>query len=709
MPHSAEPAERADAPAAPASDAEAPWRVFPRALGLELVYAEPPAGRRFEDLPDPFVSLGERGRFSRSLAARIVGPNGSGVREVALKMQSDEYPVGSLPNWSNVDVDAQWDEQYAAVRAAAERAVAPEVVDVLPLPSNGGPPQLPPILFCKLRRAFFAAPCPVCGETLHVCRDNALLEANRLPRYDGSLERFLYCARCSASADHRFYTLILGDPALRERAPVGEQTELFRALDKLARAGGPLPCYGCSNVPTCYPAGADGDALRYLTPLSFYDFRCFASERLDMHYDDFVASLGGDRGGGGSDSGRAHTAYLFEHDPRGRLPLEILRLKLIAFTQVVARVLELHRHTQRPHLGLAPENIMVRLGEPAPGLPAAYRYSLRLLGIATFLPRKFEGLDATGLVVPLLMAAPFRDSTFASTLLAPGAGAQEGSLTIAAVSRDERGQPVVDGELRSNAFDVRTLTPKDAVHITVRQGRPLPLTMELLANPTRIEAECIRVRSAGLRADEAQSRQLEALAGQAAVRAAFTVYPCLHVPCDIESLGILLMTTLAANAVQRPPIVASVARALAQQLLELQRGRADGGTDDLARIARDLVQRQPGDSPLAPRNLFHDPHRFPEEAAPALEPYWHAAIILALRALTRAPGFGFCRAHDDFDPTHPEGPANHFLSELEMLGHLIDEELFLIQGKRREITAAVARVRQLLRDASADPAGGSAR
>jgi len=700
--------QQADGAAAASVDGPRSWEAFPPGLRLELVYATPPPGRRYEDLAEPFVSLGDRGRFSRALAARVSGPIGGEVRALALKMQSDDYPIGSLPGWSNADVDAQWDEQYALVRAAAATGAAPAVVDVLPAGIDGGVPRLPPTLFCKLRRAFFAAPCPLCGGELHVCRDDTLLEANGLPRYDGSLERFLYCSACSGKPDHRFYTLMLADPNLRQRAPVGEQTDLFRALGRLAREGGALPCHGCSNEPTCYPAGGGGDAVRYLTPLSFYDFRCSAAERLDLHYDELIAAIGGKDGVIAPSEGqrRAHTRhFLFEHDPRGRLLLEILRLKLLAFTQVVAAVSALHRATRRPHLSLSPENIMVRLDPPGYGLPVLYRFAIRLLGIGTNLHRTLEGLDDTRLAVPLLIAPAFRDNTFASSLLAASAAAQEGTLVISALSKGEREETIIEGELRSDAFDVSALTPKDALHINVRQGRPLPVTVELLANPTRVDAAVVRLRSAAVRADATQLGQLEALVGQGPVRAAFAVYPCLHVPCDIESLGILLFTTLAANSEQGPAAVGKAARALGKWLVEYQQSHPAIGEEELAGVARAELQRAGSEGPWALRHLLHDPKRFPEQPSGSLEGYWRAALVLALRALTRAPGFGFCRAHDDFDPLHPDGPADHLLSELAILAHSIDEELLVLQGRRREIGEAIRRVRQRLAGGPTDAPG----
>src|ERR1051326_1686402 len=280
----------------PAVGATEAWSAFPPGTRLELVTVESGEGRSHEDFVDPFVSLGERSRFSRTLLARVAGPNGETVRELALKIQSDDYPVAELPDWSNPDVDEQWREQYALWTEAAAVGAAPTVVDVLPTAPDGGAPLLPPTLYCKKQRAFFTTPCPECGAPLATCRDGALLEQQGLPRYDRSLERFLYCPRCrDEGREARFYSMILADPTLRKRAPVGEQSDLYVALAHLARAGGPLPCAGCANVPACYPTepSAPSEALRLLTPLSFYDYRCLPLERLHLHYAEFSALLGG--------------------------------------------------------------------------------------------------------------------------------------------------------------------------------------------------------------------------------------------------------------------------------------------------------------------------------------------------------------------------------------------------------------------------------
>jgi hypothetical protein len=675
------------------------WDAFPSRTRLELVAAEPEAGRLSEDLVDPFVSLGNRGRFSRTLAARVAGPQGGTVRELALKIQSDDYPIAELPGWSNPDVDAQWREQYVLWNQAAAGGAAPALVDVLPTAADGGATLLPPTLYCKKRRAFFTTPCPQCGAALETCRDDALLDRHGLPTYARSLERFLHCPRCrDEGRKSKFYSMILTDPTLRSRAPVGEQSDLYVALARLAREGGPIPCAGCANVPACYPSDerAAGEVLRLLTPLSFYDYRCLPLERLHFHYDEFAARLGGRRDGADrapSTGTRRLRRYLFEDDPRGKLPLEILRLKLSLFTQLVTAVSTLHRSTGLPHLGLSPENVMVELQAAPTGLPQFYGFRTRLLGIGTA-RRRLAGSSPAELAVPLLEPPPVRDAAFAVAIRPEAKSVHAGVFAPASTSAAPGDLLSVAGQLTSDAFDLRTLSPKDAVEVTIRQGRPLPLSLEFLANPTPDGPNRATLRSAPFRAEPALAQQLRSLIGQQPLRATFVVHPCLHAPYDLQSLGLMLFTTLVVNERQPTPVVVETARSLADGIAQFRRQHPDAQPEQVAEFASRQLRQAEAGGPFDPRQMFDRP---PAEGVGGLGPFWHAALVFGLRALSQAPGFGFCRGQDDFDPAHPEGPADHLLAELQILGHNIDAELLGMQGKRQEIAEAIDGVREELR------------
>lgn len=706
-------AAAAPAEAPPArSAAETLRRPFPGGIRFELVTAEPDSGRTRADLVEPFVTLGDRGRFSRTLLAHVVGPDGRPIRELALKVQRDDYPVTDLPGWSNADIDTHWQEQYRLWQVAAANEAAPAPVSVLPEPEEGGAPCLPPTLYCKERDAFFTAPCPDCGAALLTCRDDGLLEKHGLPRYDGSLERFLYCTACvDAGRAPRFYALILADPALRTRAPVAEQTDLYVAFGRLAREGGPLPCAGCANVPSCYPEGgsAAADVTRLLTPVSFYDYRCLPLERFALHYDEFAALLGGRAGTGpwpeSQPQAAAQRRYLFQDDPRGKLPLEILRLKLALFTQLVSAVGNLHSATGLPHLALAPENVMVDVSTAGAGLPAFYNFRTRLVGIGGCRRRRFDGLDSAALAVPALEPAPVRDATFAAPLLAVDRPVVGGRVAFTGLTPAGEGRIVLEADLASAEFDVQALRPKDAVHVIVRQGRPVPLAVEFLANPTQAGAGSVPLRSTPVVVEEGSAHRLQSLVGQEPVRASLVIHPCLHAPCDLQSLGVFLFTTLLANQTQGPPAVATAARQLSADIAQFAQAHVAAGAEEINEYTIGKLREAEAAGWLAEGQMLDAPdERGGWEGT--LGSFWHAAMLLGLRALTQTPGFGFCRGHDDFDPAHPEGPVDHLRAELDILGHSIDAELLAMHGKRREITEAVARVRARLSGAGEGAHGG---
>ncbi len=697
--------------AAATPEAGARWRAFPDNLRLRVL----PAGAGTSgssDLAEPFSPLAERGRFSRVLAAAIVGPKGEVVRDLALKLQSDEYPATNLPDWTNEDVDRQWATQYERVCRAAAAGAAPAVIDVFPPAGDGGAAEFPAMLYCKKTREFFAAPCPLCGCGLRVCRDSALLEASGLPRYDRSLARFLYCQACRERPEHRFYTLLLDDPALRSTAPVGEQADLYAALGDLAREGGPLPCHGCEHQPTCHPSGAEGDAVRYLTPLSFYDFRCYATERFDLHYSELIRFVGGaavpDVGGSPAAALTARRRFLFQGDPRGRLPLEVLRVKIAVFSQAVAAVRQLHASTGLPHLAVSAENLMVRLSETGRSLPSLYGIETRLLGVGTLRERIFEGLDATRLEVPSLVPPPVREASWASSLFVRAGGAHEGELRIQSVRDDPTdGRMSIEAELSAESYAFDEVSPKDVIHVKVRQARPVPLSFEFIGHPLGRGDDRVRLRSVSVQAAASQKRSLMDLGDQTTIRATFLAYPCLHVPCDIESLGLLLFTTLVANSARGPAAISRAARGLCDRVFAFAEEHPEAEADALAEIAAEAVARAQEEGWLSPRNLYDNPETFPIEAEGNLSPHWRAALVLGLRALTRTPGFGFCRAHDDFETAHPEGPADHFLAELEILQEAIDDELLQMQGRRREMAEAVRRMRGRVRPGAAPRRSGA--
>src|SRR3990172_5425998 len=114
---------------------------------LRLALADPSSGRERADLVDPFLALGDRGPFSRTRLGAVVGPQGTPVLEVAVKLQSDDYPLLSEgAGITNAHVERSWQHEAQLVDRV------PPVGSGLPVPVEvlgrrpGEPGVLPPTI-----------------------------------------------------------------------------------------------------------------------------------------------------------------------------------------------------------------------------------------------------------------------------------------------------------------------------------------------------------------------------------------------------------------------------------------------------------------------------------------------------------------------------------------------------------------------------------
>ena len=99
---------------------------------LRLVAAEPPAGMEPEALADPFVTVGDRGGFSRVLLADVVGVGDAPLLRLVVKLQSDEYPfTPEGAGVTNPDVEAAWRREADVLARCAPAAGIPAPIEVL--------------------------------------------------------------------------------------------------------------------------------------------------------------------------------------------------------------------------------------------------------------------------------------------------------------------------------------------------------------------------------------------------------------------------------------------------------------------------------------------------------------------------------------------------------------------------------------------------
>jgi len=364
----------------------------------------------------PFATLGQNGRYARVLLARVASADGVPFRYLALKVQRDRYDVetdrGNV--LSNVEIAELWEEEHLnlkLLRGDPEGAAAELLGGDTPLR------VLPPATFCRKREVFFQPPCPSCGKVLRDCEDDGLLTRRGLPRYSESNIRYLHCPAClRTSPDGPLYRLRIEEKERRQG--VKDSRALIADWKTLALSGpnggqGPgteteFPCRGCPHAGECYGAAAPQAqagagtlmAVDRLTALSAYDFRVIPIEVLRLRYDEFVDCLGGigwddflgEHRGGREDI--PERIFLADLRPRmeradrylfsgcgGLEALEVFRLKLALFTQLVRRVRRFHELTGKAHLDLKPENAMVDVPPVPAELPILWNFRVKLIDL----------------------------------------------------------------------------------------------------------------------------------------------------------------------------------------------------------------------------------------------------------------------------------------------------------------------------------------
>jgi hypothetical protein len=669
---------------------------------LRLVAAEPPPGMEPEALADPFVTVGDRGGFSRVLLADVVGVGETPLLRLVVKLQGDEYPfTPEGAGVTNPDVEAAWTrEADVLARCASAAAGIPAPVEVLDR-HPGEPALLPPTLYCKRRRAFFTAPCPTCGTPLADLRDDRVLESLGLPRRDRSLARFLACATCGTG---RLWTLFR-EPDAAPSAAVGDAQDLFRAFAPLARRpGSALPCQGCEHVPTCYPEAGAGESQRLLTPVSFYESRAIALPFVHLRWDEAMQMAGGasptvvaERAT--TEPGRAReierlvprlatqAAHLFAHDVAGKLGLEVLRVKLALFAQLCRTTAALHRYTRAPHLGLTPTRVLVTIDPETSGLPWLWRLGVRLAGLgnarARALPAGADALPVTPYDRPLLV-----DPIYAPPLLRETALADvPGVATPIAITPAGDGGVVLEMTLDADAVDLAGITRNDVIDVSIVQARP-PLSLKLVAVRAGPSERGLRLRTLPFAADASLRDVLTQLRGTPLPRARFAAHPCLHVPVDVHALGMLLLVGLLGHASRSAAAVGAAVHEVRQRLLHRARSLGDDAGDALATEA---VAALAGDA-FAKSHLFADPEAHGAAAGALSDALWIDALLIGMRAVTWLRGFGICRDAADFDPQHPEVKTEYLLELVESLLRRIDAALLGLPGRDAEVRAALARI-----------------
>lgn len=678
-----------------------------------------PSGLRFEPLlaedrtGSPFLTLSDSGRFTDVLLGRIALGDRT-VRLLAVKLQKSAYRSGApggLPAIANPQVDELWSRKRATLLAQDGSTGTAGIFDL-----GDESARQRPVTFCTTTRKYFHAFCPETLELLEDCRDDSLLRDCGLEPYSESDVRYLYpppSASEDSAGPRTFYTIsLLEERNIREDVRVRRRAELYDDWADLLREGVPedkrtrleaiFPCATCERSEECYPEDSgEGKYRERLVPLSYHEFHVLPCELMQLHIDEFGDLVGGadwnvlkrqaleTTGSAGRERALGEVEAALRSSPRwlhlgeDLLPLEVLRLKLAAFSQLCRGLRAHYARSGKPHLGLHPGSVMVSLPQSSPDLPALWSFQVKLVDSTGW--TTLRGVEREN--GPKDFPVPLLDGPlpYVSPSMWESSPGKEEPLNVTIDARDgNEKETVLHGKAISGRTRFRGYQPKDAVRL-VPAAQPGGLDVPCLWGVIDgIEANSFRFSASG-------SGVLEGLEPPLSFGANGALFRRPHLPCDIYSLGMILFRLLLVNDERD---LFAVDDGLKKVLDRLSLSFPEGGP----RHEREKLESRVHIEIEAAGDLFDRTHllhsrSLRERGAVAIpQRIWVDLITFGIRLTSFISGFSYCAHHGDYPGEHPETVLDEILVDLDALSRRVHVELFDRSRRDREVSLACRRL-----------------
>lgn len=224
----------------------------------------------------PFKLLDSNDPLAHTFRGAFVTDYGSTIKEVDLLIQRDttEWPHEYENSLTNSMVDQYW-QQATTIRQTKgpehSMLLASQLDKQLHLQAFAS------LFYCRKREIFFEPPCPECGKTLQLCKDDDLLLGARLPSYSKTLRRYLHCPSCLQNDNHQIYYTL--EKEVNDPPTVHDCNQLIDEFSKINFDTGTktsLPCLTCQNHELCF--GSKRSAYNTIFVLSFYPFYMLIKE-----------------------------------------------------------------------------------------------------------------------------------------------------------------------------------------------------------------------------------------------------------------------------------------------------------------------------------------------------------------------------------------------------------------------------------------------
>jgi len=361
-------------------------------VGLALTSIDPAP----TDGPALFNILYDSDPLTRVVDAQFVTDSGCALKRVFLLLQKDRYHLEDDGIWplTNTDIDDAWQRAFAIHADGAQNGS--RILLAAQIGDNCHYNTFSPLFYCKNKHKFFHPPCPLCGQTLSLCRDDVLLRLSGLRPYSGSTKRYLHCASCSSQPENVFYVRDSANDDPENLHNLHALIESFGLLREGNELPGGFPCFNCPDHDTCH--GKNRAAQSRIAPFSFYPFYALIFDSLSLPALDFLPLLSGasitdlkkerlTNNGQGRIScleniqrdGFAEIHLFPAHDEK--FFLEVLYLKLSFLCDVFRQAFSERAAAGEPEMRLSIDRIWVRLPAQNGLLPSFWNFKTTIIDI----------------------------------------------------------------------------------------------------------------------------------------------------------------------------------------------------------------------------------------------------------------------------------------------------------------------------------------
>lgn len=689
-------------------------------FGLHVVLDAP--GR--DHVRSPWVELSQPGDFSRVCLTAVMGDGGTLLELCAMKLTPDVWPDGATPaalGITNRDVEERWETETARLAEMGRlSAHVPRLVR-----ADGSAPSagsLPPLLYSHPGRSFFVPPCPRCRNPLSLCRDEAWLAGAGLPPYATTLDRFLWCETCGRGTEAP--TVYTTSKAATTRASVRSVADLLDELGHALREtwteeeGAALAGAETVKAVRAFQA-AGGTSVRDLFAfLTVYGSPLLLTVAAPFDLDALADALGGRpweelpaKGPTAAAAFPPRWAWLvrppsptrrllFPSESAGLDAVEIFFLKLTAFRQILEGLVDSYRFTGRPHLDLHPRHLLFELSGAGDGLPLFWTLQVRIHGLAA----AGQTLPAPGSPTVVLpgqgLAVPYAAPEVQEFRLA---GYRPGEFVFTDI--EEEGTAARRFRLRGRLSDPYGLYPAPKARDTIFVSLPDPTLgfgftgLAVRATPGELRSDEAAFASDLLDLEESGLKRLRLAVGTKLPGARYRVFPDFGTPTDLHALGVALLRMLLRNDEQDLSAVLKAADRLGREIAGApQEARRDVTLASLVKRAPDAANA------FAKTEIFWARDDRRENRPNAIpDALWERALLLALRLVTRVPGFSVAAGPADFDPLFREEKLERILPEVVAILAELSAILFERQPLHLEIQQILAEIHEDERSSRARP------